>query len=84
MDFIQFIPEQLLILVAAIYVLGICLKNVEIIKDRYIPVILIILSIVLSVSMQGFSATSIVQGMLCWGAAIGINQTGKQIKKGDE
>lgn len=84
MDLMQFVPQQLLILVATVYVLGIGLKKTEKIKDNFIPIILIVFSIIFSIVIQGFSGESILQGILCWGVAIGINQTGKQIKKGDE
>lgn len=82
MELITFIPEQLFILIAAIYVLGIFLKKIDKVKDNLIPIILIVFSIMFAIALVGFSATSILQGILCWGVAIGINQTGKQIKKG--
>ena len=81
MDIIKFIPEQLLILVASIYVLGVFLKRIESIKDKYITVILMAFSIVLSLILQGLNATAFLQGILCWGVAIGINQTAKQLWK---
>ena len=81
MDIIKFIPEQLLILVASIYVLGVFLKRIESIKDKYITIILMAFSIVLSLILQGLNATAFLQGILCWGVAIGINQTAKQLWK---
>lgn len=81
MDIIKFIPEQLLILVASIYVLGVFLKRIESIKDKYITVILMAFSIVLSLILQGLNANAFLQGILCWGVAIGINQTAKQLGK---
>ena len=81
MDIIKFIPEQLLILVASIYVLGVFLKRIESIKDKYITIILMAFSIVLSLILQGLNATAFLQGILCWGVAIGINQTAKQLGK---
>lgn len=83
MDLMQFIPQQLLILVAAIYILGIGLKKTEKIKDNFIPIILIVFSIVFSLILEGISGEAFLQGILCWGLAVGINQTGKQMKKGE-
>lgn len=84
MDLMQFIPEQLFILIAAIYVLGICLKKIKKIKDNFIPVILILFAIAFSIVLQGLSGESILQGIICWGVSIGINQTGKQLMRGDK
>lgn len=84
LELVQLIPEQLFILVAAVYVLGIFLKKIEKVKDNYIPIILIVFSIVFSIAIVGFSATSILQGILCWGVSIGVHQTGKQMKKRNE
>ena len=81
MDIIKFIPEQLLILVASIYVLGVFLKRIDSIKDKYITIILMAFSIVLSLILQGLNATAFLQGILCWGVAVGINQTAKQLGK---
>ncbi|MEG0669118.1 MAG: phage holin family protein [Clostridium sp.] len=82
MDLIKFIPEQLLILVAAIYVLGVFLKKTERVKDNLIPIILMVFAIAFSMLLTGVSAVSCLQGILCWGVSIGINQLGKQIEKG--
>ena len=81
MDIIKFIPEQLLILVASIYVLGVFLKRIEEIKDKYITIILMVFSIALSLILQGLNATAFLQGILCWGVAVGVNQTIKQVQK---
>lgn len=80
-NLLNFIPEQLLILVASIYVLGIFLKKIESVKDKYITIILMIFAIAFSMVIGGFSATTCMQGILCWGVAIGINQTTKQLVK---
>lgn len=80
-NLLTFIPEQLLILIASIYVLGIFLKNIERISDNLIPVILMLFSLVFSMILAGPNPTSFLQGILCWGVAIGINQTAKQLKK---
>lgn len=82
-NLLTFIPEQLLILIASIYVLGIFLKKLEKVSDNLIPVFLMIFSLVFSMVLAGPSATAFLQGILCWGVAIGVNQTAKQINKGE-
>ncbi|CCL33685.1 Phage holin (fragment) [Clostridioides difficile T23] len=37
-----------------------------------------VLGVVFSVWMLGFNPTSILQGILCWGVSIGLNQVCKQ------
>lgn len=81
-NLISFIPEQLLILIAAIYVLGIFFKQATIIKDNIIPILLMIFAIVFSMVLTGPSPEAFLQGILCWGVSIGINQTIKQVNRG--
>lgn len=80
-NLLTFIPEQLLILIAAANVLGIFLKKIEKVPDNLIPVILMVFTLVFSMVLSGPSAAAFLQGILCWGAAIGINQTAKQLTK---
>ncbi|MGG7176188.1 phage holin family protein [Clostridium paraputrificum] len=81
MDLIKFIPEKLLILIAATYVLGIFLKKIESVKDKYITIILMTFTIIFSMVLSGCNAIASLQGILCWGVSVGINQTAKQIIK---
>jgi hypothetical protein len=81
MDFMIFIPEQLMIIVVTLYALGFACKSIPKLDDRYIPIILLAIGIVFSVCLVGSNVTSVMQGILCWGVAIGVNQTYKQIKK---
>ena len=80
-NLLTFIPENLIILIVATYVLGVFLKKIETVKDKYITVMLMIFCIVFSLIIGGVNATGILQGILCWGVAVGINQTTKQLKK---
>lgn len=80
-NLMTFIPENLIILTVATYVLGVFLKKMESVKDKYITIILMIFCIIFSLILGGISANSILQGILCWGVSVGINQTYKQISK---
>lgn len=83
-NLINFIPEQLFILVVGIYVLGIFLKQIPYVKDFLIPIMLMVFAIVFSCLLsKQLSPIAILQGILCWGVSIGANQTLKQIKKGE-
>ena len=77
-NLIKFVPEQLLILVAALYVVGMFLKKTPKVKDWIIPWILLILGVIFSISIMGINATSILQGIICSFGAIATNQFVKQ------
>lgn len=90
MDFVQ---KYLIILVIAIYVVGIFLKQTTLVKDNYITVILMIFGITFAVllvfvnndykSVLDAVINGVLQGILCWGVAVGINQTTKQLTKNE-
>ncbi|MDH5064925.1 phage holin family protein [Clostridium perfringens] len=77
-NIIKFVPEQLLILVAALYVIGMFLKKTPKIVDWSIPWILIVLGIGFSISILGVNPTSILQGVICAFCSVGANQLVKQ------
>lgn len=79
MDLIKFVPEQLLILVAALYVLGVFLKNSPKIMDWIIPWVLLVVGVLGSVALQqGFTALAVFQGIVSTGVAVLTNQLIKQ------
>lgn len=90
LNLMEFIPSNLVILVAVLYVLGVGLKKSSI-PDKYITVVLLILGITLAVLLAIIQEQyktileaiiyGAMQGVLCWGVAIGINQTAKQLNK---
>lgn len=81
MEFTKFITENALILVPALYVLGMVLKGTEKIPDKYIPIVLLPIGVIASVSMLGYTVQAIVQGVLVVGTAVYANQLVKQINK---
>ncbi|MGO0861757.1 phage holin family protein [Clostridioides difficile] len=83
-NLISFIPEQLLVLVAALYILGFGCKTYKKLDNKYIPVVLLMLSVGFSVWMLGLNPNAVLQGVICWGISIGVNQTYKQLKDGDK
>lgn len=81
--------QELLLLVPALYGLGIVLKHMEAISDKFIPAVLTLVSVILScllvLSLEGVSAGSIfngvVQGIVCAAVAVYSNQMYKQSQK---
>lgn len=90
-NLLTFIPEFLLIVIVGIYVLGIFLKKIESVPDKYITVLLMLFGITFAVLLNIINSqykvaldvivNGILQGILCWGVAVGINQTSKQLGK---
>lgn len=78
-NIISLVPEQLLLLVAAIYVLGEGCKKYPNLDNKFIPAVLLVFGVLFSIWILGVSPTSILQGILCWGTAVGLNQTIKQL-----
>lgn len=84
MDFEKLIIEQALILVPALYVIGMFLKNTPVIKDWVIPYILLVFGMLGAIAIMGFSVTAIIQGLLVTGVTVFTNQLIKQTKEKDE
>lgn len=83
MDIMNFVLEQNLIIIGVIYVLGVFLKNLKMIEDKFIPFILLVFAIVFSLLTTDISTTEkvaqgVMQGILITGAAVLGNQMWKQ------
>lgn len=89
-DLLSFIPQHLLILIVATYVVGVFLKRSSF-KDNHITIALMLFCITFSFLLTIINAeykrlfdaavNSFLQGILCWGVSVGLNQTYKQLKK---
>ena len=77
----DYILDNALILIPAIYVIGAILKGTELIKDRYIPVILLPIGVILAMLLVGFNVNGFIQGVLVTGVAVYANQLVKQALK---
>lgn len=73
--------ESRLILIPFLMVIGYVIKNTNLVRDELIPVILIVLGVVSSVAMGGFSVDNVIQGVLASGGAILFHETVKEIRK---
>ncbi|SCJ09996.1 Uncharacterised protein [uncultured Clostridium sp.] len=92
-NLLTFIPEFLLIVIVVIYVFGAFLKGLKVVPDKYIVSILMLLGITVAVLLNIINAqykvsldvivNGVLQGILCWGVAVGINQTSKQLNKNE-
>ncbi|NME95376.1 hypothetical protein HF847_05130 [Clostridium cochlearium] len=78
MNLMDYIMEQALILVPALYILGMMLKSTEKIKDWTIPWILLVVGILGSIALIGLNVNAVIQGILTAGAAVFGDQLVKQ------
>ena len=81
MDFMNYIAENALVLIPVIYIIGMFLKGLKGVSDKYIPFVLMFVSITLSIAMLGLNVDSIIQVILIAGATVLSNQLIKQSKK---
>lgn len=90
----EYIKPELLVLIPVLYFVGIGLKSMSVPKDKYIPAVLAAVGVVLAAvwvlatsdiagvkdgAMAVF--TALVQGILCAGASVYVNQLIKQSGK---
>ena len=80
---IEFVPEALFILIAALYCLGLFLKQSKV-KDNYIPLILLALGVAGALVVNGFNATSLMQGVIAAACAVFVKNIEKQLTKKKE
>ena len=77
----NYIVDNCLILIPVLYIIGMILKNLEFIKDKYIPLILLPIGIALAIAIKGIDINSVIQGILVTGVTVYGNQIFKQINK---
>ncbi len=86
MEFTKFITEGVELLAAALFILGVFLKNLKRVKDEYIPFVLLGLAIALKIAMSGVAVESVLDAIFATGSAVLVNQLFKQgnkISKGE-
>jgi hypothetical protein len=81
MDFVEYVIEQALVLIPALYVLGMIIKHTQFVKDKYIPVILLVVGIAGAIALLGVTVEAVIQGILVTGVAVFTNQLIKQASK---
>ena len=79
----EYIIDNCLILIPVLYVIGAILKGIDIIKDKYIPLIILPIGIVLAIAIQGANVNAVIQGILVVGVTVYGNQLFKQISKSE-
>lgn len=81
MDVLTYITENAYILIPALLIIGQIIKNIKVIPDKWIPLILLPLGIVGSMALGGWTFESVLQGILVTGVTVYGNQIYKQLSK---
>ncbi len=81
MEILQYIMDNALILIPVLVIIGMLLKNVDVIPDKWIPLILLPLGIAGAIGLMGLNMDAAVQGVLVTGAAVYGHQIAKQMRK---
>ena len=80
MDFFSYITENALILIPVLVVIGQIIKNIQLIDNKWIPLILLPLGVAGAMALGGWTVDAAIQGVLVTGAAVYSNQVVKQLK----
>lgn len=83
MEFLNYIIENALILIPALVIIGQIIKNIEVIPNKFIPLVLLVFGVGGAIAIIGVSVDAIIQGVLVTGAAVYGNQIVKQLKKSE-
>lgn len=88
MEILTYITENALILTPVLIIIGLILKKLEFIPDKFIPLILLPFGIVGAILLGDMSTMtavvkSVIQGILVTGAAVYGNQIVKQLRKNE-
>ncbi len=84
MDILNYIVGEGLILIPAIYIIGMIIRKTDKIPNKYIPIILLPLGILGAMGIMGFTVKAAIQGILITGAAVYGDQVYKQMTKKEE
>ena len=77
----EFVIDQALIIIPVLYIIGTIIKGTEKINNKYIPLILLPISIFFCLFVVGFNVQGVIQGILACGTAVYVNQLLVQAKK---
>ncbi|WP_338631536.1 phage holin family protein [Clostridium baratii] len=88
-NIINFIPENMLIVVIGLWIIGYCLKKTPKVEDWCIPWVLILIGMIFSIGLNiidnditsNLLVTATLQGICCAGVAVLGNQLKKQTEK---
>lgn len=79
----EYLLEEALIVIPVLLILGKIIKETDVIKDKYIPVTLLLAGVVFAIALIGLNVDAVLQGVLVSGAAVFGHELYKQSKERD-
>jgi hypothetical protein len=81
MEIINYIMDNALVIIPALWILGTIIKAIPFIPNWAIPLILLVAGVPAAMAIIGWNVDGAIQGVLVTGAAVYGNQIVKQISK---
>lgn len=81
MEILGYVTDKALILIPVLNIIGMIIKRLEKINDKYIPLILLLFGVLGTVGLLGMSVDFVIQGVLVTGTSVFGNQIVKQLSK---
>lgn len=81
MEVLGYITDKALILIPVLNIIGMIIKHLEKINDKYIPLIILLFGVLGTLGIMGVSVDAVIQGVLVSGASVFGNQIVKQLSK---
>lgn len=82
MEILSFVLNEGLIVIPVLFILGEFIKSTTFVKDKYIPIILLVASVVMTPAVLGaYNVHTVIQAILVAGASVFGDQLLKQAKK---
>ncbi len=78
MDILKYIVEEALIVIPVLWVIGKLLKEIPKIQNWLIPWVLLVIGVLATMGIMGFTVESAIQGVLVAGASVFGHQLLKQ------
>ena len=84
MDIVNYVVQEGLIMIPVLYIIGEIVKGTELLSNKWIPLVLLVVSIGFTpVVLGAYNANNIVQAVLVAGVTVFGNELIKQSSKGD-
>lgn len=83
MEIIKYVTDQALVLIPALYIMGLIIKGTEKVSNKWIPVILLPLGVAGAITFMGLNANAVIQGILVTGVTVFADQVVKQVQKSE-
>ena len=82
MEVLNYILDNALILIPALNIIGLIIKQIQMIDNKWIPLVLLVFGLAGCFGLMGFTVDAAVQGVLITGVAVYGNQLVKQLGNG--